>query len=63
MTITRRSSVDLDRSAIDWSAIPLPSDEEIDAQIAEDPDTAPLWTAEEMMKARLVLPSPDRRRA
>lgn len=57
MIITRRSRADIDRSAIDWSKIPTPSDEEIDAQIAEDPDTAPLVTTEELANARLVIPS------
>lgn len=58
MAITRRSSADIDRSAIDWSKIKIPTDEEIDAQIAEDPDTASIFTAEEMARARVVFPAP-----
>ena len=58
MTITRRSSAEIDRSPVDWSKIPIPSDEEIDAQIAADPDTAALFTAEEMARARVVYPPP-----
>ncbi len=57
MTIVRRSSADIDRTKIDWTKIPQPSDEEIDAQIASDPDTAPIWTTAEMESARLVIPS------
>jgi putative transcriptional regulator len=58
MTITRRSSADIDRTPVDWSKIPVPSDEEIDAQIAADPDTAPILTDEELARARVVFPPP-----
>ena len=43
---------------IDWARIDAPTDEEIDRQIAEDPDTAPIADDGFYRKARLVLPEP-----
>jgi putative transcriptional regulator len=57
MSIVRRSRRDVDLEQIDWAALKQVTDEEIDAQIAEDPDTAALFTSEEMKVARLMTPS------
>lgn len=58
MTIVRRSRHEIDLEQVDWTAIKEVTDEEIDAQIAEDPDTAAIFTAEEMARARVVYPPP-----
>jgi uncharacterized protein (DUF4415 family) len=48
----------LDLDKIDWARIDATTDAEIDRQIAEDPDTAPIADDEFYRKARLVLPEP-----
>lgn len=40
----------------DWAAVDAFSEEEIEARAAEDPDN-PVWTEEELVAARLVLPN------
>jgi hypothetical protein len=56
MPIVRRTRVELDLSKFDGTKVDQATDEEIDAMIAEDPDTAPEWTDEELARARRVLP-------
>jgi putative transcriptional regulator len=46
-----RSRSDLDLAKIDWSRFDATTDEEIDRQIAEDLDTAPVFSAEEFATA------------
>ena len=54
---SRRSRRDVDLDQIGWVALKQVTDEEIDAQIAEDPDTAALFTAQEMKASRLMTPT------
>jgi putative transcriptional regulator len=56
MPIVRRTRAEIDLSKFDWTKVDQTTDEEIDAMIAEDPDTAPEWTDEELARARRVLP-------
>jgi putative transcriptional regulator len=44
---------------VDWEAVDRTTDEEIDAQIAEDPDLSPIWTKEDFARATLVRPKVD----
>jgi putative transcriptional regulator len=57
MPFVRRTRADVDLTKIKWRR-DHPSDAEIAAQIAADPDTAPEWTAEELASARRVVPTP-----
>jgi putative transcriptional regulator len=58
MTIVRRTRADVDLSKVDWAALQTTDDAEIEAQIAADPDTAPIFTADELARARRVVPPP-----
>lgn len=58
MTIVRRTRADVDLSKIDWAALEATTDAEIEAQIAADPDTAPIFTTDELARARRVVPPP-----
>jgi putative transcriptional regulator len=58
MPIVRRTRADLDLDKVDWAAIAKTSDREIEAQIAGDPDTAPIFTDRELANARRVIPKP-----
>jgi putative transcriptional regulator len=58
MPIVRRTRADLDLDKVDWAAIAKTTDKDIDAQIAADPDTAPVFTARELAHARRVFPQP-----
>jgi len=51
MPTAPRSRSELDLSKIDWSRVDRTTDEEIARQAAEDEDTAPLFTAEEILAA------------
>ncbi len=44
---------ELDLSKIDWSRVDAPEDAEIACQAAEDTDTAPVFTAAELLVAIL----------
>jgi hypothetical protein len=60
MTIVRRSRADVDLSKIDWSRLEGVDDATIEAQIIGDPETAPIFTSEELARARRVIASePD----
>lgn len=56
MPIVRRTRDEINLSTFDWSKVDQTTDQEIDAMIAEDPDTAPEWTDEELARAKRVLP-------
>jgi len=58
MTIVRRTRADVDLSKVDWATLQNTDDAEIEAQIAADPDTAPVFTADELARARRVVPPP-----
>jgi putative transcriptional regulator len=58
MTIVRRTRAEVDLSKIDWAALEGTTDAQIDVQIAMDPETAPIFTAEELLRARRVVPAP-----
>jgi putative transcriptional regulator len=42
---------ELDLAKVDWTRFDATTDEEIAAQVAEDPDAAPIFTAEEILAA------------
>jgi uncharacterized protein (DUF4415 family) len=44
------------KSQTDWERVRALTDEDIDRAIADDPDAAPNWTAEEWARARVVWP-------
>ena len=58
MTIVRRTRADVDLSKIDWPALQATDDSEIEAQIAADLDTAPIFTPDELARAKRVVPPP-----
>jgi uncharacterized protein (DUF4415 family) len=47
-----------DLDSVDWARIDATTDEEIDAQIAVDPDVAPIADDDFFARAALVLPEP-----
>jgi putative transcriptional regulator len=51
MPIAPYSRGDLDLSKVDWSQVDATSDEDIARQAAEDVDTAPLFTRDEILLA------------
>lgn len=59
MTIVRRSRSEIDLSKLDLAILDRVTDAEIDAQIADDLDTAPVFTPEELARARRVTPVLD----
>ena len=59
MTIVRRTRSEIDLSRLDLAILADVTDAEIDAQIVGDPDTAPIFTAEEFARARRVTPVND----
>ncbi len=58
MTIVRRTRAEVDLSKIDWARLAATTDAEIERQIVADPDTAPIFTTDELERARRVVPSP-----
>ncbi len=56
MAIVRRSRADVDLSRIDWARLEGVDDVTIEAQIAGDEDTAPIFTPEELAGARRMTP-------
>ncbi|MBI1774507.1 MAG: helix-turn-helix domain-containing protein [Proteobacteria bacterium] len=59
MPTVRRTRADVDLSKVDWARLEATTDAEIDAQIAADPDTAPIFTERELARARRIVPSVD----
>ena len=58
MPIVRRTRADLDLSKVDWQRVAATTDREIAKQIAADPDTAPIFSAHELSRAKRVVPPP-----
>ena len=58
MRIVRRSRADLDLSKVDWRRVAETTDREIARQIADDRDTAPVFSARELNRAKRVIPPP-----
>jgi putative transcriptional regulator len=60
MSIVRRSAKQIrkHREYVDWERMRKTSDREIKQQIASDPDTAPIMTAEDLCRARRVYNPP-----
>ena len=58
MPIVRRTRADLDLSKVDWHRLAATTDREIAKQIAADPDTAPIFSARELNRAKRVVPPP-----
>jgi len=58
MPIVRRTRSEIDLSKVDWQALAAITDHQIEGQIRGDPDTAPLFTDEELARARRVTPPP-----
>jgi len=58
MPIVRRTRADLDRSKVDWKRVAATPDRQIAKQIAADPDTAPIFSARELSRAKRVVPPP-----
>jgi uncharacterized protein (DUF4415 family) len=54
--IVRYALETLPPGRIDRERLKRMSDEEIEAVIADDPDAAPVWTDEDLARARLVIP-------
>lgn len=59
MPTIRRIRADLDLGKVDWARLDRTTDSNIDAQIASDEETAPIFTDRELAKARHVVPSPS----
>jgi len=51
MPIVPHSRSELDLARVDWGRVDATDDAEIARQAAEDPDTAPVFTAEEILAA------------
>ncbi|MHB8530455.1 MAG: helix-turn-helix domain-containing protein [Caulobacteraceae bacterium] len=49
-----RTRADIDLSKIDWAALERTTDAQIAEQIADDPETAPIFTPDELARARRV---------
>ena len=56
MSTIKRSTKDGERGRIDRTRLEKTTEEDIARQIAEDPDTAPEITQEDLKRARLVRP-------
>ena len=59
MTTVRRTRADIDLSKVDWAALEAVDDATIEAQVAGDPETAPIFTPQELARARRIVPAPD----
>jgi putative transcriptional regulator len=58
MRIVRRTRADLDLSKVYWKRVAATTDREIAKQIAAGPDTAPIFSARELSRAKRVVPAP-----
>ncbi|CAA7621355.1 conserved hypothetical protein [Magnetospirillum sp. LM-5] len=56
--ITRRSLADIRQGRTDWSKVDARSDQEVEHDVAADPDAAPVLDAEWFANAQLVQPEP-----
>jgi putative transcriptional regulator len=57
MRMIKRTRADLDLSKVDWAKVAGTNDAEIEAQIAADADTAPIFSDRELARARRVIPA------
>jgi hypothetical protein len=58
MAIVQRTRADIDLAKADWAGLAQVSDAQIGTAIDSDPDLAPLFSDEELARARRVLPPP-----
>jgi len=58
MAIVQRTRADLDLAKVDWAGLAEVTDADIQAAIDTDTDLAPLFTEDELARARRVLPPP-----
>jgi len=58
MAIVQRTRADLDLAKVDWVGLAEVSDADIETSIASDPDLAPVFSDDELVRARRVLPPP-----
>lgn len=58
MAIVQRTRADLDLAKIDWAGLAQVTDADIETAIAADPDMAPLFSDDELARARQVIPPP-----
>jgi hypothetical protein len=56
MAIVQPTRADLDLAKVDWAGLAEVADAEIERAINVDPDVAPLFTDDELARARRVLP-------
>jgi Ribonuclease toxin, BrnT, of type II toxin-antitoxin system len=61
MPTVRRTRAGLDLSKVDWQRVAATTDREIAKQIAADPDSAPIFSARELSRAKRVVSPPFRR--
>jgi putative transcriptional regulator len=58
MAIVQRTRADLDLSKVDWAGLAEVRDADIQTAIDSDPDLSPLFSEDELARARRVLPPP-----
>jgi len=58
MAIVQRTRADLDLAKVDWAGLAEVTDADIERAIDADPDVAPLFTDDELARARRILPPP-----
>lgn len=58
MPTVKHSRNDFDLSTVDWSQVDATTDAQVEAQAAADADTAPIFGAEEILKAGRRFSSP-----
>ncbi|MBI1329431.1 MAG: helix-turn-helix domain-containing protein [Alphaproteobacteria bacterium] len=56
MPTVRRTRADVDLAKVDWARIARTTEAEIASQIAQDEDTAPVFTPKELARARRAIP-------
>lgn len=59
MAIVQRTRADVDLGKVDWAGLAEVTDAEIAAQIADDAEAAPIFTDNELARARRVVPPPS----
>jgi putative transcriptional regulator len=59
MSIVRRTRDTFDPKSVDWARVDATTDDEIDEQVARDPDTAPPLRADLLSSATRVFPAPS----
>jgi len=58
MAIVQRTRADLDLSKVDWAGLAEVRDADIQTAIDSDPDLSPLFSEDDLARARRVLPPP-----